>query len=292
VSTQVESLRRFVAARAPEGARDGAQRAARLPRVVAVGSGKGGVGTSGIAALLGLTVSSRGHDVLLVDGDENVGTLHLLLGARPRYGFGALRRGEAVPEQLLVPLGPTLTLLAGGGAADGDDPLLSSAERRVLFRRASSFYDGYDLVVVDGGSRLDSVLGICGAGVGRLLTVTTGDHISVAAAYALIKATDARFPGIPVEVLVNQQDERTARQAYDQLQAGAAHFLRRAVGYAGAIPDDACLRAGMAAGMTVADAAAGSPTAVAVQEVGLRLLSELDAQAGAAPGPRLLPRRS
>jgi hypothetical protein len=60
------------------------------------------------------------------------------------------------------------------------------------------------------------------------------------------------------------------------------------VGFAGAVPDDPCLQGGLGAGMTVQDAAAGSPAALAARVAGLRLMDE----DGAAPAASGAPRRA
>lgn len=265
MSAQAEAMRLHTAGRMP------ASQDFEHSHVVVVGSGKGGVGTSTAAALLALCAAGRGSEVLLVDAAEGIGALHLLLGAQPRGTLAALRGGGVEPRDLVVPLADTLHLLPGGDA-EGADPL-SPAERRVLFRRVSSLYDRYDLVVVDGGSRMDPVLAACAAGAGLLLAVTTPERISLAGAYALLKAAHVRAPGLPVEVLLNAADADGAGAAWAHLRAGTEAFLARTVALAGSIPEDASLRAGVGAGMLLQDAAAASPVAHALDEVAARLAS-------------------
>ena len=75
---------------------------APIPGVIAVGAGKGGVGTSLVSALLALEAARLGEQVLLVDADENVGSLHMMLGLEDAGpGVGALRGGAIEPEDLL-----------------------------------------------------------------------------------------------------------------------------------------------------------------------------------------------
>ena len=72
-------------------------------RVVALASGKGGVGTSTAAALLGAAVAATGRRVLLVDAVGHLGTLHELLAVTPLHSLGALRRGLE-PQALVTPV--------------------------------------------------------------------------------------------------------------------------------------------------------------------------------------------
>lgn len=271
MSAQLEILRRHVAdAPAPAAPPAGGN-------VVVVGSGKGGVGTSTVAALLALLAGTGGSRVLLVDADDAVGSLALVLGVEARAGWGSLRGGGAAPESLLVPLTEQVVLLPGGGA--GAESAATPAERRALFRRIAALYAGYDLVVVDGGSRLEPVLGACAAGVGRLLAVTVAERIALAATYALMKAVEARYPDAALELLVNRSDDQGARAAFDDVAAATTRFLARGIGFAGALPDDDCLRAAMDAGMTLQDAAEGSPAAALLHPLALRLAREAHAAA-------------
>lgn len=254
--------------------------------VLVVASGKGGTGTSLVAALLGLTAAGEGRRVLLVDGTESYGALHLMLGVVPRHPLAALRGGRAGADELLTPVADGLSLFPGGGADAPDAAPLSVAERQILFRRVAELYDGHDLVVVDAGSRLEAVLTACGGGVTRVLLVATEDQIAMAACHALLKAVDARMPGLPVDVLVNRATDRDAAEVHAHLASAAERFLARAVGFAGAVPDDPCLQGGLGAGMTVQDAAAGSPAALAARAAGLRLLDEDGAASAASGAPR------
>jgi MinD-like ATPase involved in chromosome partitioning or flagellar assembly len=268
MNSQLEGFRRFVAQRAPvptAAPSAGGQ-------VVVLGSGKGGVGTSTAAALLALLASVEGRDVLLVDAVDGIGAQHLLFGVRPVLSLAALRGGEVEPRDLLLPVSPTLSLIAAGG----DDPFggvaITAIERRALLRRVATLYPQFDLVVVDGGSRLESVLAACSAGFDRILTVTTVDRIALAASYALLKAAAARIGEAAVDVLVNRHDEAGAAAAFTELRTAALTFGQNVPGYLGSLPDDACLAAGVAAGMPIHEAAAGSPAAAAMHALSQHLL--------------------
>ena len=252
--------------------------------VLVIASGKGGTGVSLATALLGLAVAGEGRRVLLVDGTESYGALHLMLGVVPLHPLAALRGGAADAEELLTPVTETLALFPGGGADAGGIAPLSMAERQLLFVRVAELYERYDLVVVDAGSRLEAVLTACAGGVSRLLLVTSEDQIAMAATHALLKAVAAREPGLPVDVLVNRTGAHEAERVAAHMRDAAARFVGLELGFAGAIPDDPCLQGGLGAGMTVQDAAAGSPAALAARTAGLRMLNDEGALVGAS-GP-------
>ena len=246
--------------------------------VVVVASGKGGVGTSTVAALLALAAAGLGQRVLLVDPDDQVGPLAQLLGVRPRHALADLRDGVDAAE-LVVPVSELLALVPGGPPAEASRAV-EGAERRALLRRVGGLYGSHDLIVIDGGSRFelvgaccDGAAGVAGGAPARLVAVTGTDPIALAATYALVKAT-AQRPGIgSTELLVNRADGETAARTFALADEAARQFLGRSLVLAGSLPDDACLDLALRAGMTLLDAAAGSPAAAAAHELATRLLA-------------------
>ncbi|HMS01369.1 MAG TPA: hypothetical protein PKE51_00270 [Gemmatimonadaceae bacterium] len=274
--SQLDALRASLATRARP--RDGV---AAGPTVLVVAGGRGGSGTSLASALLALAAAGDGHRTLLIDTDELVGPQALLLGAAPALRWPMLRGGAVDARRLPVAITPTLSLVAGGRgdawqlAASVDDTPLTAAERRACFLRLHALADGHTLVVIDAGSRLDSVLAaIDGARANVRLVVVTGgqDPIALAAAYALLKAVHARHPTLALDLLTNRLDDATAVRVADTIAHGAEQFLGRAIAFAGALPMDSALDAALRAGMPFLDAVTGSPVAVAAHDTVLRMV--------------------
>src|ERR1044071_3693357 len=88
---------------------DRALRGAR-PTCVLVASGKGGVGTSSVAALLALAAADRGEKVLLVDASESGGSLHHLFGVRPTQSLWMLTDSRYRPDNALLEVADNITL--------------------------------------------------------------------------------------------------------------------------------------------------------------------------------------
>jgi flagellar biosynthesis protein FlhG len=243
------------------------------PGVMVVGSGKGGIGTSTAACLLALAGARSGHEVLLVDGNEGPGTLHLILGFPVEGpGLGALRGGDVVPEELVVRVQPRLSLLPGGGGEVEATYTAGLGEHRALFGRVSGLYDQYGMVVVDGGSHLHSVVAACSHGTGRLLAVTSGDRISMAAGYALLKTSKHRFPDLPVQILVNGHDERGAGVVWEAISTACRRFLGVSAEYAGYLPEDPALRTSLRAGIPIQEVGSDSTARVAAEAIVAGLL--------------------
>jgi MinD-like ATPase involved in chromosome partitioning or flagellar assembly len=251
------------------------------PGVVVVGSGKGGVGTSTVSALLAFVAAQEGRQVLLVDADEGVGSLHFLFGLEdPGPGIGLLRGGEVTPADLVRPVAESLWLLPGGGAESASTVASSLGERRALLRRVSDLYPFYDLVVVDGGSHLASVLAACSAGVERLMALTAPDRVSMAATYALLKVARERFPALPLEILVNQGEGMTVEEVFQMMALAGRKFLGLKVAFGGSVPKDRELAKGLGLDASVLNLPLSSPSLAALAAVHGRLAVEQEGEDG------------
>ncbi len=238
-------------------------------------SGRGGSGTSLVAALLAAAAAGDGYRVLLIDTDDLVGPLAALLGARPNASWMDLRGARMSPQDVATPVSTTLTLVAGGAAHSGDRGPVAAAERRACMRRLSGLAERMDLVVFDCGARLDAVAAAMASHSSeQLLAITAGgDAVSLAATYALCKAARARASALSVELLVNRIHGPDAARCFDAVDAGTRQFLGTTLRFAGALPFDPTLEAALRAGMPFLDSAAGSPAAIAAHEVVMRTLA-------------------
>jgi flagellar biosynthesis protein FlhG len=262
MSSQLAAVRQFMVTRGRPAARPDPS-----PPVIVVGAGKGGVGTSTVATLLA-SAMSEDQNVLLVETGHQLGVMHHLLGVDPTHTLDDLRAGRAEPEQLLVPVAERLTLLSAHSPPTAD--LLSAAERKLLFRRTAALFERFQLVVVDAGSTVDSIVTACADG-GRFLAVSAPDRIAVISTYALIKLLHLRCPDMALEVVTNRCDQDAATRTMESLTEACARFLGRPVDFAGAVPDDPNFTNALAAGVNAVDAAAGSPAADALRLIGNRL---------------------
>jgi len=249
-----------------------------------VASGKGGVGTSIIAALAALSAAERGERVLLVDASEVAGSLHLLFGVRPAHGVWSLVDARVRADEVVAQIGNSLFLIAGGAVGNAAVPA-NDAERRAALTRLSHLYAGYDLIVFDGGARLDTLSAIGELADPNVLLVTSADRLALAANYALVKALHARRPDANISVVCNRHGEAVAAEACEYLVGACAHFLGRSIEVLGAVPDDPCLQAAVGAGMTVRDALDGSPAADTMRGV----LSRVVPSRSTAPRPAAMP---
>jgi flagellar biosynthesis protein FlhG len=276
---QAAALRRLaeLAPRQPQSGTQGAE-------VFIVGSGKGGVGKSVLSVLFATALVRNGRRVLLVDGCQNQGNLHILLGVRPAGRLADLLTGDAELQQLPVAVSPGLWLLPADSGAESLYAL-SRVDQARLHHQLSSLYDGFDAVVVDGGPGIDNVVRVASMSATRLVVVTVPEPTALSDAYALIKIVSLQIPALPIAVLVNRtRSGEEGLAAFERLSLAASRFLGRELGYLGVLPEDDALRAGIRR--------PGALLAAAPSEVDEAIALLIEPQTSGAQGGRAEPLRS
>lgn len=199
-------------------------------------AGKGGVGTTTLTALIGAEAGLAGFRTLLIDGCVGLPGLHRSFGMLDGHpGFVSLEDRKLDPEDLLLAASPNVWLVPGGGGTP-EAPILSQGARLGLYRRISRLFDDFDLVVIDGGSTLDSVVPTTHLEPAGVWTVTIGERIAMAGAYALIKVIAASGYGVPLFPLFNRSDRGEAESLATSMNGAALRFLRSRLGPAGHFP--------------------------------------------------------
>lgn len=212
------------------------------PPTIVVASGKGGVGKSVVSILLAKLLSDKGRRVLLFEGNQNLGSLHVLLGVRRAGRLEALVNGELSPSDLLTQVTNRLWLLSGDSGAEALYGL-GEIDRARLHQRLINLYDNFDVVVIDSSQDLQGVVRVATIGATRMFLLTVPEPAALIDAYAVLKTVHLRVPTLPIDVLVNRVDNSgQGRKAHDRLATAARRFLEYDLGYLGALPEDDVLR--------------------------------------------------
>jgi flagellar biosynthesis protein FlhG len=211
------------------------------PPAVVFASGSGGVGKSTLAILAAQAMARAGRRVLLLDGDQHHGNLHVLLGVTPRRSLSDLLDGRIEPEDLLTDVAPGLSLVpsnAGGASLYGLSPL----DRARLHRRLSDLYGRFDAVVLDAAPGIECAVRLATIRATRLVAVTAPELAAISDAAVLIRIVRMQVPHLAIDVLVNRTrtgDEGPWTQR--ELQRATLEPGDWRLGDAGEIPEDEAL---------------------------------------------------
>lgn len=206
--------------------------------VLAVTSGKGGVGKTNIAANLALCLAAANKRVLLLDADLSLGNLDLLLDIHSRYNISHVISGRKCMEEI-IQTGPNgLRVVCG---ASGLDRLadLTEGEQHRLMEHLGRLQQETDTILIDTAAGISkSVIGFCLA-ADRVLVVTTPEATAMADSYGIIKVLARKGCRGPINLVVNMaRSPAEGKQTYQRMADVAQRFLRTTVYYAGTLPRD------------------------------------------------------
>jgi flagellar biosynthesis protein FlhG len=214
------------------------------PRVIAVTSGKGGVGKSNVTANLALAFARRGERVCIFDADLGLANVDVLFGLSPHRSLLHVLRGECRLADVIIE-GPGGVKIVPAASGFSELTALGATERLGLLAEVDALDGAFDVLLVDTGAGIsDNVLYFASAAA-EALVVITPEPTAITDAYALIKVLATRHGRRDFLVLVNMAANATdAQAAFTRLARVAARFLRVRVEYAGYIPfDDAVSQA-------------------------------------------------
>ena len=206
--------------------------------IIAVTSGKGGVGKSNIAASLSILLARAGAEVALVDVDLGMGNLDVLMGVSKGPGLGDVLAGRRPLSGVMRRLPCGVDLATGtSGPAEGPWPGRESLGH--LLREITALRERYDVTILDCGSGIGpEVTEFCQV-ADQVLVTTTPEPTALTDAYGMIKALVAMDCKARVSVLVNFATDRDeARGAYARVASVARQFLGKAVYEAGYVLTD------------------------------------------------------
>jgi CO dehydrogenase nickel-insertion accessory protein CooC1 len=204
-----------------------------------------------VSALLALSSAAAGLRTLLIDADPWLDIQRVWLGLDKARSLESLRGTSEGPEALVTNVSGGLELVSFGA---GD---VFERDHRALVRRVPSIFDAREVVIVDAGSRLESLDRCLDLQVGSILIVSGADAVALASTHAMIKAIGARIDLQPT-VLFNRVDPEGAAAGESVLSEGARRFLGTVPAVAGHFPEDVEVRARLADGATLPESLADS----------------------------------
>ena len=207
-------------------------------RVLAVTSGKGGVGKTSIAANLALHAAALGRRVLILDADLGLANVEILYGLSPRWHLGHVLAGQVSLEEALIE-GPRGVRVLASGSGVQESSRFGDEERLGLLAALDAVEDRFDLLIVDSPAGIhDNVLFFVGAAQEALLVVSP-EPTSLSDAYAAVKSLSQRAGLQHFHVVVNfVASDEAARRVFDKLAQVTARFLTARLDYLGHIPRD------------------------------------------------------
>jgi flagellar biosynthesis protein FlhG len=210
----------------------------RTARVLAIASGKGGVGKTNIAVNLAISLARRGRRVVLVDADLGTANVDVVMNVRSQFNLSHLLRRERTIDEIAVPVEPGLRLIVGAsGLASVAD--LSPLDRQTLIEELGRLESDADIILLDCGAGISQNVLAFTQSSDELLIVTTPEPTALTDAYALVKVLSRAPWTPPIRLIVNlAKSVREGRLAADRIASVAARFLGVSLSLVGLILSD------------------------------------------------------
>lgn len=211
-------------------------------RVIAVASGKGGVGKTNVSVNLSLGLAALGKDVMLMDADLGLANVDIMLGLQPKYNLSHVLNGERTLEEIIVqgPGGIKIVPASSGIQAMAE---LSPLQHAGLIRAFSELSHGLDALIIDTAAGIsDSVISFSKASQ-EVVIVVCDEPTSLTDAYALIKLLSRDHGLFRFRIVANMvSSAQEGRELFVKLTRVTDRFLDVMLDYMGGVPFDEYLR--------------------------------------------------
>lgn len=247
-----------------------------LGKVLAVTSGKGGVGKTFVSANLATALARRGHRVLVLDADLGLANLDVVLNLYPKTTLHDVFTGKAKLEEAIIRApGGFSVLLAGSGMVEYSR--LTAEVRDDFLRIMNGLVPHYDIVLLDTGAGISDVVLFAVSLASEVLVVATPEPTSLTDAYATIKVLAGQQKRQNIRMVINQTarlgDGRAIttqlQQVLDRFVVSEGRPVRLI--HLGDIPADPSVRQAVMRRQLLMQTMPGCPAALAVAQLAIKL---------------------
>jgi len=211
----------------------------RGANIIAVGSGKGGVGKTWFSITLAHALSKMGKRVLLFDGDLGLANVDVQLGLMPKRDLNDVIRGRLGLDRVVQEYEDGGFDIIAGRSGQASLSALPSQRLSLLRDQLLDLSSEYDVVIADLGAGVDRTVRMLSATASNTLLISTDEPTSLTDAYAFIKLGNAAGMSKNINIVVNMASSVTeGEKTYKTLLKACENFLRLSPPLAGMIRHD------------------------------------------------------
>jgi flagellar biosynthesis protein FlhG len=243
-------------------------------RVIAVASGKGGVGKTTLTVNLAIALARQGRKVIVLDGDLGLANVAVMLGLAPRATLEHVIAGRRRLAEVLVPAPGGFWVIPGGSGLE-ELANLSDERRRHLIGSMAQLDGRADVLLIDTAAGISAEVSAFLAAAPELLVVTTPEPTAITDAYALVKIanrTSCAPAAGTIRLVVNQvNDVGEAREVARKITLVAREFLNLDLDLLGHVPTDPYVGRGIRRQAPILLSYPSSTASLAIARLGERL---------------------
>ena len=222
-------------------------------RVVAVTSGKGGVGKTNIVANLGYAFTRLGKKVLILDADLGLGNLDVLLGLAPKFNLSHVIMGQKSISDIIVE-GPGNMLILPASSGIQELTQLTQEQKVQILSELDQVINSVDILFIDTAAGISSNVMDFNVTAQEIIVVVSPEPTAITDAYALMKVLSLKYAEKRCKVIVNLAGtNQQGSEVFRQLNLVTKQFLDMTIDYLGSVLFDEKITQGVKCQKLVSD---------------------------------------
>lgn len=219
-NTKAEELKIMPRGEMPKSLRKGRN-------MIAVASGKGGVGKTWFSITLAHALSGLRQKTLLFDGDLGLANIDIQLGLMVRNDLGSVIGGGMTLNQVVHHCEKTHFDVIAGRSGSAGLASMPIGRLQILGEDLSLLASSYHKVILDMGAGVEKPIRILSGMAEKIIVLCTDEPTSLTDAYAFIKIMSMQYPKCDLNVVINQANSvREGQRTYDTLLKACRNFLK------------------------------------------------------------------
>lgn len=199
----------------------------RADNIVAVASGKGGVGKTWFSITFAHALAKEGKKILLFDGDLGLANVDVQLGLTPKYDLRSVLEGKVTIERAIERHPDTGFDILAGQSGSGSLSTMPIEDVIKLRDELLQIAKTYDRLVIDLGAGVDRTVRILASAAKTVFIVVNEEPTSLTDAYAFIKLTHAAGLSDSINIVVNEAGSRgDGERVYENISKVCQNFLK------------------------------------------------------------------
>lgn len=211
-------------------------------RVIAITSGKGGVGKTNLSVNIGIALSQMGQRVVLMDADLGLANVDILLGVYPKFNLSHVLSGEKTLDEIMIE-GPSGLRVIPGASGIQKMSELTTIEQASVIHAFSEIDQDIDVLIVDTAAGISASVVNFARSCQEIVVVVCDEPTSLTDAYAFIKLLNRDYGLSKFHVITNMvQTVQQGHALFQKLNKVTDRYLDVTLKFAGAVPYDEYLR--------------------------------------------------
>ncbi len=248
----------------------------RDEHLVAVASGKGGVGKTWFSICLSHMLAKQGKKVLLFDGDLGLANIDVQLGLMAKRDLNDVIEGHLELEHVVEHYEEGGFDIVAGRSGQGSLSSLPVQKLNDLLIQTRKILPKYDMVIIDLGAGIDRTVRFVAAGADSNIVVTNDEPTSLTDAYAFIKLSHATGHSNNIKIVINvASSDKEGNSTYNTLLKACKNFLNISPPLLGIIRQDSRVKEAIRAQTPFLTRYPNTETAKDIEKIAQQVTSQI-----------------